>query len=93
MMWLYVLSGRRAKALAQYEVCACLLAEELAIEPMAELRALYHHIRADAAAPETDAPPPAPTCPSAPPGRIDRVLGAIERERFEVYDALCDQFP
>lgn len=93
MMWLYVLSGRRAKALAQYEACACLLAEELAIEPMAELRALYNHIRADATAPEADAPPLAPTRPGAPPGRIDRVLGAIERERFEVYDALCEQFP
>ncbi len=89
LMWLYVLSGRRARALAQYETCARLLAEELDIEPMAELRALYDHIRADSL------PPPGPD--PRPDGREDaegigRVLGAIERSRVELYDALCEKF-
>jgi len=90
LMWLYVLSGRRAKALAQYEICAQLLAEELDIEPMAELRALYDHIRADT----TGLPPsdPASSGVSAGPEGIDRVLGAIERSRVEIYDALCEKF-
>ncbi|MDC1198786.1 hypothetical protein N8071_00215 [bacterium] len=92
LMWLYVLSGRRARALAQYETCARLLAEELDIEPMAELRALYDHIRADCAAP---APRRAAILSggAAAPEDLDRVLGAIERSRVELYEALCDKLP
>ena len=85
MMWLYVLSGRRAKALAQYERCAEILRRELDIEPMAELRALYNHIRNEV---RDAAPAPAPSRP----GDLDGVLDAIERSRTEVYEALCAQF-
>ncbi|MDX1688588.1 MAG: BTAD domain-containing putative transcriptional regulator, partial [Candidatus Promineifilaceae bacterium] len=38
-------NGQRAEALAQYETCREILAEELAIEPEAETRALHEAIR------------------------------------------------
>jgi ATP-dependent Clp protease ATP-binding subunit ClpA len=40
-----VSSGQRSAALAQYEVCRRLLAQELGVEPEAETRALYEQIR------------------------------------------------
>lgn len=41
LMKLLALSGQRAAALAHYEQCRQLLADELGIEPMAETKALY----------------------------------------------------
>jgi len=45
MMLLLARSGRREAALAQYEVCHQVLAEELGIEPSKATRALYERIR------------------------------------------------
>lgn len=45
MMWLLARSGQRSAALAQYETCRRLLAQELAVEPMAETTALYERLR------------------------------------------------
>jgi DNA-binding SARP family transcriptional activator len=47
VMWLHVLSGQRAKALKQYSAYRALLAREMGIEPMAEMRALATHIEND----------------------------------------------
>lgn len=42
---LHLLNGERSAALAQYETCRRLLAEELGVEPEAETTALYEQIR------------------------------------------------
>lgn len=47
VMWLHVLKGQRAKALRQFRDYRALLAREMGIEPMAEMRALAAHIEND----------------------------------------------
>jgi len=47
MMLLLALSGQRGAALAQYETCCQVLAEELGVEPGDETTALYEYIRDD----------------------------------------------
>ncbi|MBU1660364.1 MAG: tetratricopeptide repeat protein [Chloroflexi bacterium] len=44
LMLLLALSGQRTAALAQYEQCRRLLAEELGLEPLEETRALYERL-------------------------------------------------
>lgn len=44
IMRLLVLDGQRSAALAQYEVCQRILADELGVEPSANTIALYNHI-------------------------------------------------
>lgn len=44
-MWLLACSGQRAAALAQYQTCVQILADELQLEPMPETTALYMQIR------------------------------------------------
>lgn len=46
MMLLLARSGRREAALAQYESCRQILAEELGVEPLAETTALYRRLKA-----------------------------------------------
>lgn len=46
LMLLLARSGDRSAALAQYETCRQILAQELGVEPMAETTALYRRIRA-----------------------------------------------
>ena len=60
LMRLLTFSGQRSAALAQYEACRALLAEELGAEPEPETIALYEEILAgDLSTPtETTAPPP-----------------------------------
>jgi DNA-binding SARP family transcriptional activator/class 3 adenylate cyclase len=55
------LSGHRGAALAQYEACRQILAEELGVEPEPETQALQASIRSGALAPAAPAPPPSPT--------------------------------
>ena len=45
IMRLLALSGRRSEALAQYQTCQRILAEELGVEPSAETTRLYEQIR------------------------------------------------
>jgi len=45
LMRILALNGQRSAALAQYETCRRLLANELGVEPSAETTALYHNIR------------------------------------------------
>lgn len=47
VMRLLALDGRRGEALAHYDTCRHILAEELAVEPAPETTALYEAIRAD----------------------------------------------
>lgn len=44
-MWLLACTGQRTAALAQYQTCAQVLADELQLEPMPETTALYLQIR------------------------------------------------
>lgn len=45
MMRLYLASGRRARAVRQYEACCQVLARELGVEPMPETQAIYAEAR------------------------------------------------
>jgi DNA-binding SARP family transcriptional activator len=51
LMHVLALDGQRSAALAQYEVCRRLLADELGVEPTPETEALYEEIRAGKLAP------------------------------------------
>jgi len=46
LMWLYIRTGQRSAALAQYQACRRVLQQELGVEPMAETTALYERIKA-----------------------------------------------
>jgi DNA-binding SARP family transcriptional activator len=93
MMWLYVLSGQRARAIRQYQECETRLRNELGIAPMAELQALRDLIRSDfgrAVATRASAPG------EAADARLEReplgvVFGAIERARLDIYTTLRNQ--
>ncbi|MGD2115553.1 MAG: BTAD domain-containing putative transcriptional regulator, partial [Acidobacteriota bacterium] len=69
---LYALSGRRGRALAQYEELAALLKRQLGVEPLEETTALYRSIL-DGESPAIDLPAPVePTGPVLPMvGRVD----------------------
>jgi WD40 repeat protein/DNA-binding SARP family transcriptional activator len=72
LMLLLARSGRRAAALAQYEICRRTLAAELEIEPVAETTALAEHIRSGTLGPEHAARlPPAVGVPADLPRRAD----------------------
>ncbi|MEE4239789.1 MAG: BTAD domain-containing putative transcriptional regulator [Anderseniella sp.] len=45
LMTLLAHSGQRSAALAQYETCRRMLAEELGVEPLPETQALYHRLK------------------------------------------------
>ncbi|MGB3336084.1 MAG: BTAD domain-containing putative transcriptional regulator [Devosia sp.] len=80
MLWLYMLSGRRAVAIRHYRDYAEMLRRELGITPMAETRAVYDAICADANQEKAlfnSGAPPAPVV----------LLGAIERDRRSFYRA------
>lgn len=63
VMRLLALEGQRSAALAQYENCRKVLAEELGVEPSSQTRDLYEQIRSDTF--KSQAEPAAPV-PSAP---------------------------
>ena len=72
-------SGQRNAALAQYQTCRQVLAEELGIEPVAETQALYDRIQAAEAAPR-------PTLPLQPTSFIGR-----QAELAEIQYLLLDE--
>ncbi len=57
LMLLLTRSRQRSAALAQYETCRRVLADELGVTPMAETTALYERLRAAAAPPPHNLPP------------------------------------
>lgn len=62
LMWLLAYSGQRNAALAQFELCRQILANELGVEPLPETVALFQQIRDMAlpTTPEVKALPPLP---------------------------------
>jgi adenylate cyclase len=73
LMRVLALGGRRSAALAQYESCRRLLAEELDVEPSIETTTLYEQIRNDKL--KALAPPPA-----SPPDLTARLPQFLEKE-------------
>ncbi|MFN8474500.1 MAG: BTAD domain-containing putative transcriptional regulator [Anaerolineae bacterium] len=57
MMTLLAWSGQRNSALAQYEVCRRILAQDLGVEPEPETTALYNQIRLGGVAARSSRPP------------------------------------
>jgi predicted ATPase/DNA-binding SARP family transcriptional activator len=91
LMYLLAAGGQRSAALAQYESCRRLLAEELGIEPAAATTALYDQIRQEQIIKWADAETlPADTAPVAPapsahnlPARFTPFIGrAAELEQL-----------
>jgi predicted ATPase/DNA-binding SARP family transcriptional activator len=66
LMRLLALEGQRSAALAQYEICKRVLADELDVEPSAETRELYEQIRSGTLA-RPDTLQPQPAAPAQPP--------------------------
>ncbi len=64
MMRLLAYGGQRSEALAQYELCRQVLAEELAVEPSLETTALYETIQADELQKLVHHAPKPPTTPA-----------------------------
>jgi DNA-binding SARP family transcriptional activator len=93
MMWLYVLSGQRARAIRQYHECETRLMNELGIAPMAELRALRDLICSDFGRAGASRQPAAGDTFDAAleRERLDVVFGAIARSRLDVYTTLRNQ--
>jgi predicted ATPase/DNA-binding SARP family transcriptional activator len=58
LMSLLARSGQHSAALAQYETCRQILAEELGVEPMPETQALYHRLKTRREAAAHNLPPP-----------------------------------
>jgi predicted ATPase/DNA-binding SARP family transcriptional activator len=63
MMRALALDGQRGAALAQYETCRRVLAEELGIEPSAHTRELYEQIRTGKLRAKDESPSSIPTAP------------------------------
>jgi DNA-binding SARP family transcriptional activator/predicted ATPase len=76
------LSGRRSEALAQYQTCRRLLAEELGVEPAAHTRRLYEQIRAG----QLQAAGPAPAPPARLPPFLEEEPPPLERPVFVARD-------
>jgi DNA-binding SARP family transcriptional activator/predicted ATPase len=77
LMRCLALSGQRSAALAQYETCRRVLAEELGVEPARETRRLYEQIRAG----ELQAPVSSPVRPEHP--AVQPAFLRTEREWVE----------
>jgi DNA-binding SARP family transcriptional activator/predicted ATPase len=63
LMRALALDGQRSAALAQYEVCRRILADELGVEPAAKTRELYEQIRTGELKAEGASPSSTPTAP------------------------------
>ena len=57
LMTLLARSGQQSAALAQYETCRRILAEELGVEPLPETQALYHRLKTRREAAPHNLPP------------------------------------
>jgi predicted ATPase/DNA-binding SARP family transcriptional activator len=89
LMRTLALSGQRGAALAQYETCRRLLAEELGVEPAQETTRLYEQIRDG----ELKAPVPFPARPPGPPHNLPAPLIPFvgrETELTEIKNRLQD---
>jgi len=83
---LYAQTGQRQAALRQYELCAELLRAELAVEPTAELQALYQEVR------HGRTQLPNPQTAAAAPGRPRSLPGFVgRRDELNQLAALTEQ--
>jgi DNA-binding SARP family transcriptional activator len=83
---LYARTGQRQAALRQYELCAELLRAELAVEPAAELQALYQEVQ------QGRSPSPAPQPVAAAPARLQSPTGFVgRRDELSRLGALTNQ--
>jgi DNA-binding SARP family transcriptional activator/predicted ATPase len=90
MMWLLAYSGQRSAALAQYETCRRLLAEELGVEPAPAMVELYEQIKAGIA--EQGSKKPDTPLPSTPPHNLPPQLTPLigrESELAHIADLLA----
>jgi DNA-binding SARP family transcriptional activator len=101
LMWLLVFSNQRNAALAQYDACRQVLAEELGVEPTAETIALYERIRTGELSQETRerrsrgevSPSPLTSRPLAPLHNLAAQLTPLigrEKELTELTQLLAD---
>jgi len=79
VMRLLALDGRRSAALAQYETCRHLLAEELGVEPGQETTRLYEQIRDGGLKALASTPARPPDLTAEPPPFLDEELVEVER--------------
>jgi DNA-binding SARP family transcriptional activator/predicted ATPase len=93
LMWLLASSGQRSAALAHYEVCRHVLAEELGVDPAPATVALYEQIKREVGAVDVLLPPIAtiPARPSAPklPISLTPLVGR-QTERAQIIDRLAN---
>lgn len=90
MMRALALDGQRTAALAQYETCRRVLAEELGVEPCATTRALYEQIRAGQLEAERHRPSSVPTAPMYNlPASLTSFLGR-EQELVDLARLIAD---
>lgn len=94
LMLLLAASGQRSAALAQYETCRRLLADELGIEPAAETTALFESIRDDKvrATPSPAHPPIASPPPHNLPTQLTPFVGRkmeLEHLGMQLLDPAC----
>jgi DNA-binding SARP family transcriptional activator len=82
LMQLLALSGERGAALAQYETCRLLLAQELGVEPGDETTRLYEEIRDGRRAAASAAAASAPIGPTQLPPFLLEVPPQVERPVF-----------
>jgi DNA-binding SARP family transcriptional activator/predicted ATPase len=82
LMRTLALGGKRSGALAQYETCRRLLAEELDVEPSEETTGLYEQIRDGELKTAVPSVVPAPTVVAEPPAFLDEELVDEERPVF-----------
>ncbi|MFN2108570.1 MAG: tetratricopeptide repeat protein, partial [Anaerolineae bacterium] len=79
LMHLLAMEGERSAALAQYETCCRILAQELGVEPMPETTALYESIKtASGRLKNESAPSSLPTPPTPFVGREDELAELAE---------------
>lgn len=83
---LFQLSGQRALALRQFELCRAALRRELAIQPMRETLEVYQYVADHAIAREAAAPPPAAP-PGVPPPAAPSARQLIEAARRSLAEA------
>lgn len=82
VMWLLVLTGQRARAIARHRSFVTLLSREMGIGPMAETQALHAYILDGL----EQAPDRCPAPEDAP--RFRRFLATVEESRASVYAAV-----
>jgi DNA-binding SARP family transcriptional activator len=91
LMAALALGGERSAALAHYEACRRLLADELGCEPEDETKALYARIRDGALLQSQPAPRPLAASPGPDPSRFAAVRFVARTGEWARLDSLLDQ--